>query len=441
MQEILFIIAAACLVLVWKSWQRQREDRSNISRVQQNEREQIKAPPSLHPLIDLDRCIGCGSCVNACPEHGVLGLIQMRAVLLQPDHCVGHGKCETACPMGAISLVLGTSDNGVEIPVTNENFQTRVPGVYIAGELGGIGLIRNSILQGIQCIDAIAANRTHSSAEHDVIIVGCGPAGLGATLQAATKRLRYLTLEQYDVGGTILNFPKRKLVMTAPVNLPGYGKIQFRDILKEDLLAEWYRIVQKTGVKIKTRCRVEKILRRPEGLLEVMTTSGKYTASNVILALGRGGTPRKLGVPGEELPRVSYRLQDPDEFRGRKCLVVGGGDSAIECALMLAEAGAKVSFSYRQKSFGRAKPRNRQRIEEAISKRVIKAYLPSNVKEIRPEGVRLESEGREFAIPNDDVIIMAGGVLPVDFLKDIGIEMRTLRGEPLPRALKGSTAN
>lgn len=429
MIEFWFIVGIAALVIIWN--QRRQKDFVSPDRRAQNVATAIKAPPSLHPFIDTTRCIGCGSCVKACPEQNVLALVNMQAALVHADHCVGHGKCETACPVGAITLVLGTHDNGVEVPVTDEFFETNVPGIYVIGELRGIGLIRNSLLQGMQCVDRLATLPQRNSTVYDVVIVGAGPAGLGATLQAAAKKLRYLTLEQNDIGGTILKYPRQKIVMTAPVHLPGYGKIHFHDVRKEELLAAWEKIIKKTGVRIHTQKRVEKIAANGAGF-EVSAAGEKYLARHIILALGRRGTPRRLGVPGEHLPKVIYQLDDPREFAGRQCLVVGGGDSALECALMLADAGAHVTLSYRQKNITRAKPRNRQRIEAAINNRQIRVLLPSQVKAITPEAVRLEINGAEKSIPNDAVIVMAGGILPFEFLKETGIAMRTLRGEPLP---------
>lgn len=433
MLELGITLVIGILIVFWRTNQSRRKEHEHQRKLDQNRREGVQAPSSLHPFIHDDVCIGCGSCVTACPEQHVLGLVNMKSVLLQPDHCVGHGKCEAACPVGAITLVLGSAKTGVEVPLTDEFFQTRVPGIYIAGELRGIGLIRNSLQQGMQCIDAIAAKQRSGRADYDVIIVGAGPAGLGATLQAAAKRLRYLTLEQEDIGGTVLKYPRRKVVMTAPIHLPGYGKIHFRDVAKEDLLQEWQKIIRKTGVKIQTRRRVDKIRRRDD-FIEVIAGAECYTTNTVVLALGRRGTPRKLGVPGEQLAKVIYQLDDPRQFTGRRCLVVGGGDSALECALMLAEAGSHVTLSYRQKNIARAKPRNKQMLEAAIKAHRVQAYLPSSVKEITATAVKLDLEGVEKILPNDDVIIMAGGVLPFDFLKEIGINMRTLYGEPLPGA-------
>jgi ferredoxin len=302
MKELLLILGLSVLIIFWRQRQRARQDRVSQTKLEENRRNEVKAPPSLHPFIDTARCIGCGSCVTACPEPGVLSLVEMKAALLQPDHCVGHGKCEAACPVGAITLVLGTSENGVEIPVTDEFFQTCVPGVYVVGELGGIGLIRNAMLRGMECVEGLAAQPRHNGANYDVIIVGAGPAGLGATLQAAAKQLRYLTLEQDDIGGTVLKYPRRKVVMTAPLQLPGYGKVHFRDVYKEDLLKEWEKIISKTGVKIHTKKRVEAISAHGK-TLEVTAAGNKYTAANVVLALGRRGTPRKLGVRESIFPR------------------------------------------------------------------------------------------------------------------------------------------
>lgn len=431
MSEFGFILLFGMAVILWQMRWRKRKAQAHGRLAAERQADSQRAPASLHPYVDSDRCIGCGSCVSACPERGVLGLVSMKAALLQPEHCVGHGKCESACPVGAITLVLGNAENGVEVPVTDEFFQTGVPGVYVVGELRGIGLIRNSLLQGMQCLEHIASRPRAPRAEYDVVIVGAGPAGMGATLKAAAQKLRYLTLEQEDIGGTILKFPRGKVVMTAPVYLPGYGKIHFRDVMKEDLLQEWQKIIAKTGVVIHTKKRVDKIRRR-DGFIEVVSAGECFTANHAVLALGRRGTPRRLGVPGENLPKVTYQLDDPQLYAGQRCLVVGGGDSALECALMLAQAGARVALSYRQKNIARAKARNKHMIAAAIASKKIQAHLPSIVKEIQRDAVRLDCDGREEVIANDRVIIMAGGVLPFDFLKEIGIEMRTLYGEPMP---------
>jgi len=431
MIELGILLMLGVLTISYQSWRRSRRAQEEQHEVPHKRIEKLQMPPSLHPFIDLDRCIGCGSCVASCPEAGVLGMVNLQAALVRADHCVGHGKCEAACPVGAITLVLGSAAQGVEVPVTDEFFQTRVPGIYVAGELRGVGLIRNALLQGMQCLDAIAARPRRLRADFEVIIVGAGPAGLGATLQAAAKKIQYLTLEQDDIGGAIIKYPRRKIVMTAPLHLPGYGKIHFREVRKEDLLQEWQKIITTTGVKIHTQKRVDQVAASRHGFLEVTTGGERYTAGNIILALGRRGTPRKLGVPGEQLAKVVYQLEEAESFAGRRCLVVGGGDSAIECALQLAAAGAMVTFSYRQGTISRARIRNRQLLQEAIQQRRVRALMPSVVREIGPEAVSLEVEGQIKMLHNDNVFVMAGGVLPFEFLKQAGIAMRTLYGEPL----------
>src|SRR5579862_986841 len=324
-------------------------------------------PASLHPLIDPARCLGCGSCVTACPEqpqHTVLGLIGGKAVLVGPSECIGHGACKAACPVDAISLVFGTERRGVDIPVLKPNFESTVPGMFVAGELGGMGLIRNALVQGSQAMDAIAASAIKHAGAHEVVIIGAGPAGLAASLAAKKQGLNYLTIEQESLGGAVFQYPRGKLVMTSPVELPLIGKIHFRNTSKEKLLEFWTDACRSNGLAIRSRERVEAIESR-DGVFHIKTTTQSYVASAVLLAIGRRGTPRKLGVAGEELPKVVYRLIDPEQYAGQNVLVVGGGDSALEAAVSVAECGGGVVLSYRGDAFARAKQANRARISAA----------------------------------------------------------------------------
>ena len=388
-------------------------------------------PASLHPLINDSKCLGCGACVKACPEtshHDVLGLINGKAVLIGPTDCIGHGACKTACPFDAITLVFGTARRGLDIPLLQPNFESNVPGIYVAGELGGMGLIKNALTQGRQALEAIAKAGVKRPGALDVLIIGAGPAGLAASLAAKKMGLSYQTIEQEALGGAVFQYPRGKLVMTAPVDLPIIGKVQFRNTSKETLLKFWTEACQGNGLKISYHERVEAIENK-DGAFHVRTTKSQHVASAVLLGIGRRGTPRKLGVKGEELSKVVYRLIDPEQYRGQHVIVVGGGDSALEAAASIAELGdTTVALSYRGEAFQRAKQRNRQRVDQATAKGQLKVLLNSVVREIRADEVVLKQADTELKLRNDAVIVSAGGILPNDFLKSIGIQVETKWG-------------
>ena len=393
----------------------------------------LEPPPTLHPYIDPNVCIGCGACVHACPEGDVLGLVNERAQLIHPTHCIGHGACREACPMDAITLVLGSSKRGVEIPVLTPHFETNVPGIFVAGELGGMGLIRNAVTQGRQAMEAIAkrVSEMGDGPELDVVIVGAGPAGLTASLAAMAKGLRYRTIEQDSLGGAIAHFPRGKIVMTRPMELPLVGQVKVTKTSKEALMAFWQAVVERTGVEIHTHERMLDIRPHPGGGHVVVTDKGEYATKTVLLAIGRRGTPRKLGVPGEDLPKVVYSLTDPAQYQGRRVLVVGGGNSALEAALALADQpGTEVTLSYRGSAFSRAAPENSDKVLAAARAGRLQLLLKSVVKEIRETEVELDQEGRTIVLANDAVIVQAGGVLPTPFLRKIGIQVETKYGTP-----------
>ncbi len=388
-------------------------------------------PASLHPLIDASKCLGCGACVKACPEtshHDVLGLINGKAVLIGPTECIGHGACKSVCPFDAITLVFGTERRGLDIPVLKPNFESNVPGIYVAGELGGMGLIKNALTQGQQALEAIAKAGVKRAGALDVLIVGAGPAGLAASLAATKMGLNYQTVEQDSLGGAVFQYPRGKLVMTAPVELPIVGKVQFRNASKEELLKFWNQAATGNGLKISYQERVESVENK-DGTFHIKTSTKQYVASAILLGIGRRGTPRKLGVLGEDLPKVVYRLIDPEQYRGQKVIVVGGGDSALEAAASVAELGdTSVTLSYRGDAFQRAKQRNRQRVDDASAKGQLKVLLNSQIREIRPDEVIVKHAGQELQVSNDAVIVSAGGILPNDFLRSIGIEVETKYG-------------
>jgi thioredoxin reductase len=423
------IVAPTILLLAFYLYRSIREERRSIDVRDTAIAAGLTEPPSLHPVIDDAVCIGCGGCVDACPEGKILGLVDGRAQLIEPTHCIGHGACKTACPADAIELVFGTEKRGVDIPVVSPEFETNVPGIFIAGELGGMGLIRNAIEQGRQAMDAITRLKNVGRGPGlDVLIVGAGPAGFSASLAAVQHELRYLTIEQDSLGGAVSHYPRGKIVMTAPARLPLVGEVKFRETTKEKLLGFWEKIERDSGVKINYGERLEQVSRTPTGF-SVVTSRGTYETGALLLALGRRGTPRTLGVPGEGHEKVVYRLLDPEKYRGRKVLVVGGGDSALEAATSIADQpGTTVALSYRSDAFGRAKLKNRQKVDKATADGRLQVLLGSNVESIAPDSVTIDQKGKKFHLPNDSVIVCAGGILPTPFLEKIGIQVDTKHG-------------
>ena len=424
-----FAIYLAPLALIVFFYLRRRHKKETSSVEQFNEAIEagLTEPSSLHPEIDPKLCLGSGSCIKACPE-GAIGMIKGKAVLINPTVCIGHGACAAACPHNAITLVFGTERRGMDIPQVDPHFETNVPGIFIAGELGGMGLIRKAASQGSQAMDSIAKLKG-SDNPYDVVIIGSGPAGLTGTLGAIEHKLRYVTIEQETtLGGAIFHYPRNKITMTAPVKLPVVGELRFREVSKERLLEFWHDIIRKTGMKLNFNERMETITRTGKGFI-VRTTKGTYETRAVLLAIGRRGTPRRLGVPGEDLPKVVYRLIDPEQYRNQHVVVVGGGDSALEAAIAIAEQpGTTVTLSYRSEAFGRGKPKNRDRLKEMADQGRIDVRLKSNVKLIGENKLVLEQEGKTIEIPNDAVIVCAGGILPTPFLKEIGVMVETRFG-------------
>jgi putative YpdA family bacillithiol system oxidoreductase len=384
----------------------------------------LQSAVSMHPHINAMECIGCGGCVDACPEQDVLGVFDGKAVLVHGSKCVGHGLCADACPVGAIVMMMAAPGRSADLPVLNEHFETSVRNMFIVGELGGMGLIKNAITQGRKVVDYIASRPRSSDGAYDVVVVGAGPAGLAAGLTAKEHRLKYLILEQGDAGGTILQYPRRKIVMTSPVDLPLWGRLKLTETSKESLLELWQQVLTKTQLKVNSGEKALDI-RTSEGRFRVTTPAGEYAAQHVVLALGRRGTPRKLGVPGEELGKVTYRLIDAETYRDCDVLVVGGGDSAVEAAVGLALHGTnRVTLSYRKSEFTRLKDRNAKHLEEYRKRSAVTVLLNSNVKGIGDKNVEIETPEGSRVVPNDYVFIFAGGEMPFEFLKKTGIKFQ-----------------
>lgn len=390
-------------------------------------------PVSLHPVINYDICIGSAACVAACPEHDILGLVGGKAITINASRCVGHGACFHACPVEAISLCIGTEKRGVELPHISEEFETTIPGIFIAGELGGMGLIKNAVEQGKQAMSYLASNlKSKGNSKYDVVIVGAGPAGISASLEAKKRKLKFVTLEQDTLGGTVSNFPRAKIVMTSPMDLPLYGKVKLTETSKSELLELWNKVLSKNNIKINEQEKVERI-EKQDDIFIVQTSKNHYTTKSVLLSIGRRGSPRKLDVPGEEKEKVSYRLLEPELIHNQKVLVVGGGDSAIESAMLLADENNFVTISYRGDSFARLKPKNLERITKESKSGKVKILFNSEVSEILDNSVilKLKDSDKPLVIENDLVYIFAGGILPTKFLEDIGIKITKKFGEAI----------
>lgn len=427
----LYAGAAVVAVSVHLVLQR-RKRRADAQTFAEAQQAGLNEPASLHPVVDPNRCFGSGACVKACPEEA-LGIVNGKATLVNAAACIGHGACVTACPSQALTLVFGTEKRGVDIPVLSQQFESSVPGIFVAGELGGMGLIRKTTEQGRQAMNALAARLSDlpSKAPLDVVIVGAGPAGISAGLSAIQHKLRYAIVEQEDsLGGAVYHYPRNKIAMTAPVKLDLIGSMNLgSEVQKETLLSFWQDVVSRTGLRFQFSERLESVEGQADGSFIVRTTRSQYHCRSVMLALGRRGSPRKLDVPGEEQPKVVYRLIDAEQYRGQHMLVVGGGDSALEAAIALAEQpGTTVTLSYRSKAFSRVKDKNRQRLQEMEKAGKLTVMLESNVQEIGARDVQLMSAEGLKSLRNDAVIVCAGGVLPTSLLQSIGVRFETKFG-------------
>jgi len=391
----------------------------------------LHEPISLHPYIDVNKCIQSGACITACHEKDILGIINGKATLVNASQCIGHGACFLACPTGAISLRIGTEKRGVELPEIGEYFETNVTGIYIAGELGGMGLIRNAVEQGKQATENIAkALRRTVKVSYDLIIIGAGPAGISASLTAKKLGLSFLLLEQDTLGGTVFTFPRKKIVMTSPMNLSLFGKVKLYETSKAELLDLWQKVLAKNGIQVTENSKVESILSE-DGIFKITTLKGdQYTAECVLLAIGRRGTPRKLNVPGETIEKVAYRLLEPELITGKDVIVVGGGDSAIESALLLADEN-RVTLSYRNDVFNRIKPANNLALSKAREEGKLDVRLSTNLINIEEDDITLSvgKDGESVKLKNDLVYIFVGGELPTQFLEKAGIKITKKFGE------------
>jgi thioredoxin reductase (NADPH) len=424
-----FAVAVAVLLLfLLRDFKKRKKIEAKLREAMEKGKFRSDGPRAQHPHIDATNCIGCAACTNVCPEGDVLAMLGGKAVIVNGYKCIGHSLCAEACPVGAITMVMASPSMGADMPALTPQFETTIKNLFIVGELGGLALIKNAINQGRDCIDNIANRMNAMGARRsvpdvfDVLIVGAGPAGISASLRAIEKKLTYVTVDEGEMGGTVAKYPRQKLVMTTPVEFPMHGKFNKMELSKEELLAFWNKVLQRVDFKFRRGEKVEDIQKGQDGIFTVVTTKNQYRSHAVILAIGKGGSPRKLGVKGEDLPKVMYRLIETDHYINKKILVVGGGDSAVEAAMGLAyQVGNNVTLSYRKEAFSRIKERNAQRIQECVRKGKVKVIFNSIPVEFKPNSVVLEVSSKLQEIPNDSVWIFAGGEPPTAFLKKIGV--------------------
>jgi thioredoxin reductase/NAD-dependent dihydropyrimidine dehydrogenase PreA subunit len=419
------LLLAALIVLpyLWRFRRRARRDRE---RKEEAVALGIDRPAAQYPYVNPLHCIGCGACVRACPEGDVLGIVGGTAVVVNGLRCVGHARCEEACPVGAITVGLGDLKSREDVPLLDETQQTTVPGLYIVGELGGLSLVRNAVFQGRKIVEHIAETlRSEPAAEGvlDAVIVGAGPAGLSAGLTAGTAGLSYAVLEREEtLGGSLLHYPRRKMVLTQPVELPPWGALTREEYAKETLLELFEGMVRDHLLNVRFGEAVEDV-QKQDGTFLIRSSKGTtLRARTVVLALGRRGTPRKLDIPGEELSKVMYRLIDAESYQSQKILVVGGGDSAAEAAIGLSrQPGNEVTLSYRREKLVRLKKKNQDALDCLLAEGKVRPLFSSQPTEIEPGHVRLKVGGETVEMENDYVFVFAGGVPPFDLLKRIGV--------------------
>ncbi len=415
---------------------RVRRQLADTEAFEQSVAENRHVPQTLHPVIDPDRCIGSFSCLRVCPEGDILGVVEGKAALINASSCIGHGKCAVECPVDAIKLVFGTSERGLDLPELDEFFETSRAGVHVVGELGGMGLIKNAITQGLQCARHLGKvmKKGQPGFAVDVAIVGAGPAGMACALGLKEAGLSFRLLEQESVGGTIAHYPRQKIVMTERIDVPFYGKFGKPLISKEELLEMWGKALDKAGVTVETETKVT-ALTGADGAFTLETSRGPVAARKVVLAIGRHGSPRKLGVPGENLPKVAYRMIDPQQYEGARVLVVGGGDSALEAAIQIVEeTEAEVALSYRQAELGRCRDANKRRFRELVQQGRIHAFLPSQVTGVTKGEVLLSAGGKPVRLKNDFIIACIGGELPAGWLKANDVQIKRFHGEERGKA-------
>jgi thioredoxin reductase (NADPH) len=381
--------------------------------------------------INADRCTGCEACVEVCPTY-VLDLVDHRSQVVRRDACIECRQCAQACPTTALVMHReGDEPPTLRQPDIDPHFQTAVPGQYLIGEVAGKPLVLNAANMGrlvVEHMRATGLRPDRSGAGDstgdlvDVAIVGSGPGGLSAALACWHHGLSAVVLEKESVvASTVSRYPRGKRFLAEPHGCRNLSFLPIADGSKEELVGRWTALVQRAGIDVRTNTAVDLVRRRGDGLFEVVCSAQTFVARRVVLAIGTRGKPRTLGVPGESLVKVATMLDDPSAHRGQSVLVVGGGDSALEAACALADAGARrVSLSYRGRSFARAKKRNKEALDARVASGVVEVMLGSRVLEITEDSVTIQlADGK--LIENNAVYVLIGADAPLQWLEKCGV--------------------
>jgi thioredoxin reductase len=411
-----------------------------IGRSRRRQRPSLPQPQPLRlPVINAETCIGCSACVDACP-YDVLEIKRYVAVVTRPDDCCGLTLCEQRCPNGSLVVKLG-SQNPAPSLVTEDLESRDVPGLFLAGDVTGQPLIRNAIEQGQRAVAAIHKRSRPraiggSRDTFDLIIIGAGPAGLSAAIEAKRRGLRATILEQGSIAEGIRSFPRGKIVLDAGAEVAeADAGLWIGECTKEELLRKWQRSVRKHGINVREGQRVTSAARAPaDGCFDVsalLTDGGqvRYRSDSILVCIGRRGTPRKLDaeIPETMQDRVHYALSNATSFRGERVLVVGLGDTAMEAAIALsAQAGTHVTVSYRGPAFRRGKQRNIETLRNLVRQGKIDMRFSSEVTCVDRGRVILRnvSDGSLKNCEIDRVFVLIGSFAAWGFLEALGLRRR-----------------
>lgn len=423
-----------------------------------------EGPPYPHPVVITERCIGCHACVDACP-HDVLAIVNGVATPVAREQCMEDTSCQVECPVNPKACIVVNTTKQIaprKAPARDSRFMTNVPGCYIVGDVSGTPLIKNAANEGADVIRHVAEELRNGvpsepKAELDVAIIGVGPAGLSAAITARQSALRYVAVEQDRVLATIEAYPANKYVFFKPETMESRGAIEVEGAgrQREEILESWKGVMLSSGVRVNELESCKSVRRAEDGdyfLIETERVAAKaqatYRARRVVLALGNRGSPMRLKVPGEDLKvtvggrvedKVKYKLTDPEDHRGRRVVVVGAGNSAVEAVvdLVARRQGDRISYRpdgeinevtlvIRSDMKNDLKFLNKQQVYDCIDEGKVRVFFGTTVKEIR-EGEVVLMNARTFeevaTVPNDFVFAMIGGDRPTKFLESIGIKI------------------